>query len=163
MIKRLGAIAMVLLLAAVLIFPLATQAQTVDDIGKNFMCMCGCGSQLPNCLHTSCSIKDQMNAAIATMLDQGRSQAEITTYFVAQYGEQVLAAPTKKGFNLTAYVTPFVAIVAAGVGLFFLLRAWVKRGKLAPEPAEVEVRPEDRDEYRRRLEKELSSFREGRQ
>lgn len=162
MMKRLGAAAIVLLLVALLMFPVAMQAQTVDEVGKNFMCLCGCNSLLPNCLHTSCSSKDEENATIAMLLSQGKSVPEIKAYFVAKYGEQVLSAPPKKGFNLTAYVTPFVAIVAAAIGLVLVLKVWAKRGKLAPETTEVEPRPEVKDEYRERLEKELNDYREGR-
>lgn len=160
MTKLTVAFTIALLLVAFLVLPIAAQTPSVDDMGKNYMCMCGCGAQLPNCLHSTCSVKDQMNATIAAMLDQGKSQADITKYFVAQYGEVVLSSPTKKGFNLTAWVTPFVAIIAGGVALFFVLRAWARRGSQAPAAVEA-IKPEVKDEYRRQLEKELNEFKEG--
>lgn len=152
----------IVLLALALAAPLAVQAQTVEDVGQNFMCQCGCNSQLPNCIHGACDVRDKMNAAIATMLSQGKSVAQISASFVAQYGEQVLAVPPKKGFNLTAWIAPFVGIAAGGVGLFFVLRAWVKRGNRPMATAEVEVvKPAVKDAYRERLEKELNDFGKG--
>lgn len=168
MIKIAGAAALVLVLVALVVFPLVTQASpqpqamTVDEVGKNFMCLCGCNSLLPECPHPNCSYRDDENATLATLISQGKSVTDIKAYMVAKYGEQVLSAPPKRGFNLTAYVLPFVAIIGAGIGLVFLLRLWARRGKLAPEASEVEPRAEAKDEYRERLEKELNDYKEGR-
>ena len=43
------------------------------------------------------------------------------------YGETLLAAPTKKGFNLTAWVTPFLAILVGGCLVVLTLIRWTKR------------------------------------
>jgi len=56
--------------------------------------------------------RDGMLTLIEQKLAKGESATGIVQFFVAQYGEQVLSAPTKKGFNLTAWITPFVAILA---------------------------------------------------
>ena len=45
----------------------------------------------------------------------GKSKPEVLQAMVAQYGERILAAPTKEGFNLTAWIIPFVMLVAGGL------------------------------------------------
>jgi hypothetical protein len=53
---------------------------------------------------------------------------------------------------------PFGALLIGGVIVYTALRVWVRQGK---RPSEVEVEAEETtEEYRRRLEKELSEFTE---
>ena len=63
------------------------------------------------------------------MMEDGMTGQEIVDAFVAQYGETVLMAPKKTGFNLTAYLLPGFAITAVGA-----LIAWrlVRRHQLSP-------------------------------
>ena len=46
----------------------------------------------------------------------------------------MLSAPTKNGFNLTAWVIPFGALMIGGVGLRRLLNGWVGKNKSDIEP-----------------------------
>ncbi len=68
------------------------------------------------------------------MIEDGMTGQEIVDAFVAQYGETVLMAPKKTGFNLTAYLLPGFAITAVGV-----LIAWrlVQRHQLAPASSTI--------------------------
>ncbi len=43
---------------------------------------------------------------ITELIGQGQNKDQIIAYFVGQYGEKMLAAPAKKGFNLVAWVVP---------------------------------------------------------
>ncbi|MFQ5987635.1 MAG: cytochrome c-type biogenesis protein CcmH [Dehalococcoidia bacterium] len=137
--------------------PVAAQEPTVGDISKELVCQCGCNMVLSNCTHAECAWRDAMTASIEEQLAQGKSRGEIIQLFVQQYGEEVLAAPPKSGFNLIAWFTPFVALAAGGVIVYFLLRTWVLKGR---QPPAYEPAAED-EEYRRRLEKELEEFEEG--
>lgn len=75
------------------------------------------------------------------------------------FREQVLAVPTKKGFNLTAWILPFVALVAGAALIYALLRLWVLKGK---EQTAAEVVPTVQDdEYRRKLEEDLKKHKGG--
>ena len=101
-----------------------------------------------------------MRGAISLAIKQGKSSDEIVNAFVLKYGEEVLAAPTKKGFKLTAWITPFLAIFIGGITLFFILKAWVLKGsgpKHAPTlyPANI---PEKDQGYRQRVEDELRQY-----
>lgn len=147
------------LLALMLLVPVAAMADSPDDVATELICQCGCNMVLNQCNHAECSSRDGMMASIAKQLDAGRTKQQIVAGFVAQYGEKVLSAPTKEGFNLTAWVTPFVALLAGAVLVYFLVRAWVARGQVA-QPVTVRPRaiPGSDEEYKRRLERELDDF-----
>ena len=93
---------------------------------------------------------------IAQFLNEGKGQEEILASFVSSYGEKVLSAPTKTGFNLAAWITPFVAIFAGAVLICMMSMRWTKRESRAPIP-EPNV-PTIPDEYRVRMKKELADF-----
>lgn len=135
----------------------APQPVTVDDVGSQIMCTCGCGLTLNTCNHDVCGPRDSLTAAIRQQIGQGRSEKQIIDSLVAQYGEVVLAAPTKQGFNLTAWVTPFVALLAGAAVIYAALRAWVFQGR-KPVPQRLPIKEAEQDEYRQRLEKELEEF-----
>ncbi len=103
--------------------------------------------------------REAMTALIEQKLAQGQSEEEIIQFFVAQYGEQVLASPPKRGFNLVAWILPFAAILV-GVGvIYFVIRKWVWQGRQSPTIATAETDEKD-EEYQHQLEKELKEFTE---
>jgi cytochrome c-type biogenesis protein CcmH len=141
-----------------LLFALPVRAQSpVDEISEELICQCGCNLLLSDCDHAVCRSRDEMTALISQKLAQGQSKSEIIQSFVDQYGEQVLAVPTKRGFNLVAWILPFGALMAGGGVVYTLLRAWVRQGKRRLVSDMAEVGEED-EEYGRRLEKELEEF-----
>ena len=77
--------------------------------------------------------------------------------FVAEYGEVVLAAPTKKGFNLTAWVLPFVMLVVGGGVVRAVIRRWSRpEARMASGPDRPST-AEDA-EYQARVERELKDL-----
>ena len=65
-----------------------------------------------------------MKAEIRQMLNEGQVREDIMGYYIGKYGEQILSAPTKEGFNLLAYIFPgFMMLFGAGV-IFLSLRKW---------------------------------------
>lgn len=149
----------ILILSFVLlpVTPVMAQEDTVSDIAKQLICQCGCGRVLAETTPGG-RIRDEMIAIIEQKLAQGESQEEILDYFVARYGEQVLASPPKKGFNLVVWALAPVAILGGGVVIYLAVKAWVRRGRQPPISARSE---EEDEEYRKRLEKELEEFSEG--
>ncbi len=140
--------------------PTPAFALTSKDIEKELMCQCGCTMVVDVC---DCETANQIREKIAGMIGQGQDKGQIVAYFVGQYGEKMLAAPTKKGFNLVAWVVPFAAVLVGGTGLFFILQAWVRKGRKTDDQGTVLAQPvtlEDTTEYRGRLEAELRRFRE---
>jgi cytochrome c-type biogenesis protein CcmH/NrfF len=68
-------------------------------------------------------------AFIRGLIAQGRGEAQIKSALVAEYGPAVLALPSAKGFELTAYIVP-AAVVLALVGvLAALLPGWRRRAR----------------------------------
>jgi len=103
----------------------------VDQVEGEIICQCGCTYTLEACASAmGCPVGDQMRVDIAAMEVQGMTKAQILDYYVGQYGETILAAPTKRGFNLTAWITPFAAIAAGGAVIYLLLQAWNRRRDL---------------------------------
>ena len=99
-----------------------------------------------------------MEALIGEKLAQNESGEEIIQFFVAQYGEQVLAEPPKQGFNLVLWVLTPIAILVGGVVIYLAVKTWVQRGRQSSISARSE---EEDEEYHKRLEKELEEFSEG--
>ncbi len=91
---------------------------------------------------------------IREMLSAGKSEEEILDYYVAEYGERILASPRARGFNILAYVLPWVGLAAGIAVLGLALRRWLSRGTAN----ETEALPTEsaRDaEYDERIEREL--------
>lgn len=158
---RILTLSMVLLLAWLLPATVYAADLTSKDIEKELMCQCGCTMVVDVC---ECETANQMRVKIAGMITEGQDKDQILAEFVSLYGEDILAVPTKKGFNLVAWIGPFAAVIGGGTGLFFLLRAWARRGKRtskAEEPLSEQSLslPED-ESYKGRLEDELKQYRE---
>ncbi len=132
-------------------------SETVSDISKELVCQCGCIMVLSNCSHAECMVRDTMTTLIEQKIAEGQSKEQIIQFFVAQYGEQVLASPPKRGFNLVAWVLPFVAILGGGGVVYLALRTWVRRGKSHQTDAVTKAEEGD-EEYQRQLDKELEEF-----
>jgi cytochrome c-type biogenesis protein CcmF len=127
---------------------------TVDEVAAGLACRCGCGMTAGNCTHDGCGSVTAIKKEVGEMLRAGRSKDEILAAFAAQYGDQALAAPPKRGFNLTAWILPFAAIGVGGLGLYAILSRWTSERR---RPAERPVRPVD-PKYAARLEQELKEF-----
>ena len=82
--------------------PVVTNAGSLlQDLENALMCKCDdkCGKVLINC---TCSTSDKTRKNFSKMLDSGLTVEQIIKSQVDEYGETVLSAPTKFGFNLTA-------------------------------------------------------------
>lgn len=89
----------------------------------------------------------EMRNLVRELLQQGKSREEIQAYFVSRYGEFVLLAPPKRGFNLLVWGLPFVAIVVGAWGVYLVARRWTERRE-EPAPA---VDPAYAERVRREL------------
>lgn len=96
-------------------------------VASQFMCTCGCGQDHYACDMAGCKNTDAFKHDLLTMMNEGKNKDEIREYYVNTLGEEILSAPEKKGFSLTAWVLPFAAIGGAGSGIFFVLYRWVRR------------------------------------
>lgn len=95
----------------------------------------------------------QMRELVRERLRAGENREQVLQYFVDRYGEWILLAPRRSGFNLLVWVLPFVAVVV-GLGIVaVLLRRWTRR---APSPAAAgpALDPAMRERIRREIETE---------
>jgi cytochrome c-type biogenesis protein CcmH len=132
------------------------ESPTLAELEKKFIC--------PTCQTTlelsNAPIADRMRAFIRERIAAGDSENEISEALVAQFGEGVLAAPPKEGFNLLAWVLPLAGgAVAIGV-LAVALRRWsrTRAEPAAPAAPSANGRPPLDPELERRLDEELARF-----
>jgi len=107
----------------------APQPSVLKQVEGSIMCICpdDCGKVLINC---TCSDSDRYRRQIRAMIDQGLTAEQIIDRFVAEKGKIVLAAPTTKGFDLTAWVLPFVALGISIPIVAVVIRRLGSRGSL---------------------------------
>ncbi len=129
---------------------------TTQEVEEALSCQCGCGLTVHSCNHLQCGFAAPAKQTIAEQISQGKGKEEITAAFVVRYGEKVLSAPTTSGFNLVAWITPFLAILVGG-GLIGLVSLRWSRRSLQNE-SEGPPAPSSADQYRDRLKKELDAF-----
>src|SRR6516225_11130043 len=84
-------------------------------LGHQLMCMCGCNQILLECNHVGCTYSDRMRDELTAAIARGDNDSMALQSFVQKYGATVLAAPTNTGFNLVAWIMPFVVFAAAAV------------------------------------------------
>jgi cytochrome c-type biogenesis protein CcmH len=142
-----------LLVAAIITSPaMAQEDQPTDDevnaVAKGLYCPVCENVPLDVCPTQACK---QWRDTIRDKLALGWSQDQIEQYFVAQYGDRVLATPPATGLNLFVYILPPIAFIAGAVILAGAVRSWRK----PPESTvESESAPAE-DPYVERLEEEL--------
>ncbi len=145
----------VLLLA--LLLPCSVSAQ--KDISKDYkeacerlVCQCGCNEQLSVCAMQNCSSATPMRAEIRERLQNGETVDKIVESFVARVGKQVLSAPTMKGFDVTAWVMPFVFLCFGAIVVGWIAVKMARPRALTADAAPVPADP--------RIERELRDFEE---
>jgi cytochrome c-type biogenesis protein CcmH len=97
-----------------------------DALEHRIRCQCGCTLDVYTCRTTdfSCQVSPSMHRDVMALVDGGYSAAEILEAFENTYGERVLMAPKREGFNLIAYALPGTAIAAGAIVLAMILRRW---------------------------------------
>ncbi|MFQ5841070.1 MAG: cytochrome c-type biogenesis protein CcmH [Thermodesulfobacteriota bacterium] len=132
---------------------------TVGEITQELTCTCGCNMVVSACEGAmECSAANGIKAQVMEKLSMGQSKEEIIRYFVSRYGEKILSAPTKQGFNLTAWILPFLAIVLGGGILYFTLKRWYSMGEEHEEGKDGLDSGKPEDKYLERFDEELKDF-----
>jgi cytochrome c-type biogenesis protein CcmH len=99
-------------------------------------------------------LANEMRTLVREQLQQGKTSAEVLDYFAQRYGEWILLAPPKHGFNLVIWVLPFVLLPIGVAAVCLGARRWVRRS------AAAESSPRRLDSpYAERLQRELDSYR----
>lgn len=135
-------------------------ALTSGEITKGFTCTCGCNMLVSACEGSmQCTPAKEITDQVAQMIETGQSKEEIIQYFVNTKGEKILAAPTKKGFNLTAWILPFLAIILGAAGIYgFIDKCLACRQDTDDESKNSVKKQVYEGKYLARFEKELKDF-----
>ncbi len=153
--RRLNGFVQGLLIVACLAGPETMPAQ--KDISKLYqetcdrlICQCGCNEQLSVCAMQNCSSATLMRAEIRERLQKGDGPDQIVRSFVDRYGKVVLSAPTTTGFDLSAWVMPFVILSLGLIVVVWTVFSMVRPACAGPGEAAPAVDP--------RVDAELSEF-----
>lgn len=106
-----------------------------SDVEEALTCQCGCGLTVATCNHLECSFAIPVRKDIGESLERGETGEEILERYKKEYGEKVLSSPVAEGFNILAWVAPYLAIFTAGVVMFAILR------RRASQPLETPAGP----------------------
>jgi cytochrome c-type biogenesis protein CcmH len=102
-----------------------------DAVERMISCPCPCTLDVFTCRTSMpCGFSPRMHADIVALADGGHTADAILAAFEGAYGEQVLMAPHKQGFNWVGWLAPFAAVGGGAVVVGALIRRW---GRLAAE------------------------------
>jgi len=106
--------------------PLTTAAESTLDantraVASQLRCPVCQGLSLQD---SPSELAQEMRTLVRQQLAAGKSQDEVKSYFVARYGEWILMAPEKHGFNWVVYALPLLVLVGGAWVLITALRRW---------------------------------------
>ena len=124
--------------------PVLTELQR-NDLEHQIQCQCGCTLDVFTCRTTdfSCSVSPAMHFDVMGLVAGGYDAQEILAAFRKVYGEHVLMAPVKEGFNWLAYILPFGALAAGGAVVSVLLRKWSHPEVASAATPHVDATPDE--------------------
>ena len=141
--------------------PVGAEVLVWQDVANELMSPACPGRTLINCTSGQA---EQWRELIRQKVAKGETKEEIIQYFVELRGEEILAAPPKKGFALAAWLLPLFVLLN-GVGLIVVLTSrWVRKRPITaggmPETNPGPMAPDRTapDVYRDRLRHELEEL-----
>ncbi len=144
-----------MLCLALAILPAASDnSARVDKLGHKVICMCGCEQVLLECNHYECPYLTPERRELIAAVDGGKSDQDILSAFVNEYGPTVLAAPPYSGFNRLVWLAPYAALVFGILLVAFIVRAWRNRPLPATAGVPARVVGAELDRFRAQARKE---------
>ena len=114
-----------------------TPEQRVESITKRLACpVCDGESVYESANDASAAIRSEVRTQV-TQTDA--TDDEIIAYIVQQFGARTQLLPKATGFESLVWVLPAVALVCAGVGLFFAFRRWKANVDTVPDEADRQL------------------------
>ena len=89
--------------------------ELILDIEKSLMASCFHGTVYEHG-------NQEMEKQIASFVDAGKSKDYIINFFTDKYGEQILAMPEAKGFNVFAWLAPMIIFALGGLMMFIYFK-----------------------------------------
>ncbi len=129
--------------------PYTPSDDDVNRVAKKLYCPVCPNTPLDVCETKACQ---DWRAQIRDELSLGWTDQQVIDYFVAQYGERVLAEPQRKGFTSLVWFLPLTAVLI-GLGVVYeILKSWQKQ---KPTTASAPSSPEISKEMLEKIEREL--------
>ena len=136
----------------------ATAGAILSDLENALMCKCDdkCGKVLINC---TCDTSHETRRTLTKHLESGLTFDQVVKLYVDEYGETVLSSPTKTGFNLTAWITPFAALIVGGFGVRKVIQSWIGKNENSPTSPQDPIEPAaEKSKYSSRLKDDLDNM-----
>jgi cytochrome c-type biogenesis protein CcmH len=89
---------------------------------------------------------------IRVALRQGRTREQILDAYVAEYGPAILIEPPARGFGVSLYVLPVIALLVSVLLVGVVVRRFTRRGQAPPD---AQPPPAASDSMSERLDDEL--------
>jgi len=132
--------------------PYSPTDNDVNRVAKQLYCPVCPNTPLDVCETKAC---EDWRAQIRDQLSEGWTDQQVIDYFVAQYGERVLAEPQRKGFTSLVWFLPLI-VVLVGLGIVYeILRNWRKQKPVLVTAAPTPAIPEA---VREKIERELQEM-----
>ena len=148
--KLLAALLLVLALALAPVAAASENHPTLGELEGEVIC--------PTCHTTldqsSSPIAARMKLFIAARIRAGDTKSEIERKLVAQFGPEVIAKPSRHGFDLVAWLLPLVLLIGGAVAVAVAVWRWRNAPARAPAPPAEPLEPE----LERRVDEELARF-----
>ena len=126
--------------------------ERAQALNKELMCPV-CPSETID--QSQVELAKQMRAAVRERLADGESEQEIRDFFVDRYGDNVLAAPPARGFNIVVWVVAGLVLPIAAVSLVLTLRVMRRRGETVSAPARPKADAEELESYLSKVDEEM--------
>jgi len=160
-VKALGVAAALFALAVAAPAVASDAPPTLADLEDEVMCPTCEGQTLdqsnaPAALRVKAFIRERIRA--------GDSKSEIKARLVDEFGERILAAPPRRGFNLLAWIVPIAGLVVGAVAVGVAAWRWSRVREAEPVPLAGAPSLNGRSrspvdgELERRLDEELARF-----
>lgn len=131
------------------------QSDAVRRVGGKLACLCGtCNNTVADCPMIECHFGKPAKERIAALSAAGAPDSQIIDQFVKEYGKQIYAAPPAEGFNLLAWVMPWVAIAFGLSAVWLFIKRFRKPAPVPGQPADSETLAR----YQERIEKDLAKL-----
>ena len=99
-----------------------------DAVERMLSCPCPCTLDVFTCRTSMpCGFSPRLHADVVALANGGYSADEIIAAFEQAYGEKILMAPTKEGFNWVGWIAPFAAVGGGALVAGALIRQWGRR------------------------------------
>ena len=115
-----------------------------DAVERMISCPCPCTLDVFTCRTSMpCGFSPRMHADVVALVNGGYSADEILAAFEQAYGEKILMAPHKQGFNWVGWIAPFAAVGTGAVVVGALIRRWGRRAAEARTASPIRIDASD--------------------